>query len=542
MRKTLTLLAFAVMLFGVTSCLFENDLSYPKTEADITSFEVEGQLSVKIDAENRHVAVELAESVDISRVKVTGIAVSEKAEIVGGVPAYLDLTGPVTIVVKTYSEETWTVSATQPVVRYIDVEGQVGEAEFDVPNRSAVVYVSGSQSLKSVVFKAMKLEKEGSVVVSTSGTVVEGTLTHEETEECVFPMTLECVMLRKFTVETDGETVDWIVRVLNKDVEAEVTSVNAWATHAYVTGLFDGTGEPYIEYRRDGDDSWTKVIGAVVAGTGISADFTGLQPGAAYEVRVVSGENASAPFAFETEDAAQVPNMDFDDWYSSDPSAAKAVWYPYSSSADQAWDSANPGAATFIGSSTTPEESFVVSGKAARLESKYAVIAFAAGNIYTGKFDKIAGVGAELDWGYPFTSRPSALKGWYSYSPKPIDRADASKLSAGGLSAGELLGKQDKCQILVILADWDSQFHVNTTKGQFVDVENDGHIIAYGVLETDMSTDGEYKEFTIDLEYRTKNRRPNYVVISACASYLGDYFTGGVGSTLYVDEFEFVYE
>ena len=29
---------------------------------------------------------------------------------------------------------------------------------------------------------------------------------------------------------------------------------------------------------------------------------------------------------------------------------------------------------------------------------------------------------------------------------------------------------------------------------------------------------------------------------SACASYLGDYFTGGVGSLLYVDEFEFVYD
>ena len=170
------------------------------------------------------------------------------------------------------------------------------------------------------------------------------------------------------------------------------------------------------------------------------------------------------------------------------------------------------------------------------------MIAFAAGNIYTGKFGSIAGVGAELDWGYPFTSRPSALKGWYSYSPKPIDKADASKLLAGGLSADDLLGRSDKCQIQVILTDWDSPFRINTTKGHFVDIENDDHIIAFGRIETDESTDGEYKEFTIDLEYRTKTRKPTYVVISACASYLGDYFTGGVGSTLYVDEFEFIYE
>lgn len=542
MRKIIISLTMAVMLLGVTSCLFENDLSYPKMSADIVSFEVEGQISVKIDAEDRHVAVELAESVDVSHVKVLGITVSEGAEIQGGAPSYIDLSQTVSIVVKTYSEEIWTVSATQPVARYIEVDGQVGYAEFDVPNRSAVVYVSGSQSLKSVVFKDMKLEKEGSKVVSTTGTVVEDNTAKEETVDCVFPMTLECVMLRKFTVDVDDSTVDWLVRVLNKDVSVEVTAVNAWATHAYVTGLFEGTGEPYLEYRQASEESWTKVIGAKVEGTGISADFSGLLPDTSYEVRVVNGDNASNPFAFETEDAAQVPNMSFDDWYASDPSASKAVWYPYSSSADQAWDSANPGAATFIGSSTVPEEVFVISGKAARLESKYAVIAFAAGNIYTGKFGSIAGVGAELDWGYPFTSRPSALKGWYSYSPKPIDKADASKLSAGGLSADDLLGRSDKCQIQVILTDWDSPFRINTTKGHFVDIENDDHIIAFGRIETDESTDGEYKEFTIDLEYRTKTRKPTYVVISACASYLGDYFTGGVGSTLYVDEFEFIYE
>lgn len=542
MKKTITLPAFVLMLFSMTSCLFDNDLSYPDVSAEITDFKVEGQVSVRIDAVGRTVSVELAETADLSRIKVSEIAVSAGSEIVGGVPEYLDLTSPVTMLLKAYVEDVWTISASQPVVRYIRTDNQIGEAEFDVPNRSAIVYVTGSQSLKSVVFNEMKLEREGSSVVSTTGIVVEGTQTLEETQDCVFPMTLECVMLRKFTVEDAGGTVDWIVRVLNKDVPVEVTSVNAWATHAYVTGLFDGTGEPYIEYRETGSGTWTTVIGAVVEGTGISADFHGLQPSASYEVRIVNGEEASDIFAFETEAAAQVPNMSFDDWYASDPSAAKTVWYPYTSAADQAWDSANPGAATFIGSSTVPEESFVISGKAARLESKYAVIAFAAGNIYTGRFDKIAGVGAELDWGYPFTSRPSALKGWYSYSPKPIDKADASKLAAGGLSADELLGKPDRCQILVILADWDSPFHVNTTKGQFVDIGNDEHVIAYGVLETDEPTGGEYKEFTIDLQYRTRTRRPNYVVISACASYLGDYFTGGVGSTMFVDEFEFIYE
>ena len=531
--KTMRFLAGLTVLLLVSSCLFENDLSYPKTSADIISFEVEGQTSVRIDAEMHVVSVELSESADLSDVKVMNLTLSEGASLEGGIPQYLDLTSPVTLVLKTFQETVWTIYATQPVIRYINVENQVGEAEFDVANRSAVVYVSDSQTLKSVTFLDMKLEKEGSEVVSTTATVTVDGHSVEETLECDFPMTLECVLLRKFTVLSEDRQVDWIVRVLNKEVEVEVTSVNAWARHAYVTALFNGEGDPYLEFSRSGEDVWTKVKDVEIAGTGLSADFSGLDPGTSYEVRIVSDGLSSTPVTFITEDAAQVPNMGFDDWYASDPTSAKAVWYPYAVGGIHAWDSANPGAATFIGSSTVPEEDFVVAGKAAKMESRYAVIAFAAGNIYTGKFGKIAGVGAELDWGYEFSSRPSALRGYYSYAPKPIDKTDKGK--------EDLVGQMDKCQIQVILADWDAPFRINTTKGHFVDVENDGHIIAFGRIETDQPTGGEYVEFTIDLEYRTKTRKPKYVVISACASYLGDYFTGGVGSTLYVDEFEFVY-
>ena len=85
-------------------------------------------------------------------------------------------------------------------------------------------------------------------------------------------------------------------------------------------------------------------------------------------------------------------------------------------------------------------------------------------------------------------------------------------------------------------------FRINTTTGTFVDVKNDPGIIAFARLETDEDTEGKYKEFTLPLEYRDKTRRPKYLVIACAASYLGDYFTGGVGSTLHVDEFEFIYE
>ena len=172
--------------------------------------------------------------------------------------------------------------------------------------------------------------------------------------------------------------------------------------------------------------------------------------------------------------------------------------------------------------------------KAAQMESKNAVIAFAAGNLYIGKFGRINGIGAILDWGVEFSDKPMGLKGYYKYSPMTISHAKAPYL--------DLIGNAlDKCQIQIFLTDWDEPFTVNTLAGQFVDLQNDPNIIAYGKLESD-ETVADYREFYIPLEYRDKTRTPKYIVISCCASYLGDYFTGGEGSKLLVDEFELVYD
>ena len=77
--------------------------------------------------------------------------------------------------------------------------------------------------------------------------------------------------------------------------------------------------------------------------------------------------------------------------------------------------------------------------------------------------------------------------------------------------------------------------------------ENNGTIIAHGqIISQDNTTDNEgntngYIQFTIPLVYRNMNQ-PTYIVISAAASRYGDYFTGGLGSTLYLDELELVYD
>ena len=76
--------------------------------------------------------------------------------------------------------------------------------------------------------------------------------------------------------------------------------------------------------------------------------------------------------------------------------------------------------------------------------------------------------------------------------------------------------------------------------GQFVDLQNDPHIIAFGKLESD-ETVTDYREFYIPLEYRDKTRTPKYIVIVGAASRYGDYFTGCSSSKLWIDKVELVY-
>ncbi len=156
----------------------------------------------------------------------------------------------------------------------------------------------------------------------------------------------------------------------------------------------------------------------------------------------------------------------------------------------------------------------------------------AAGNIYTGKFGKIAGLGAELDWGVPFVGRPLALRGYYKYSPEIINVADDKDYK-------DLIGQTDECQIQIFLAEWDVPFHVNSSKKQFVD-KDDKSIIAFSEFCTGETIE-EYGHFTLPLGYND-SRMPTYIVISACASRYGNYFVGGIGSLLYIDEFELVYD
>ncbi|WP_337493602.1 PCMD domain-containing protein, partial [Barnesiella intestinihominis] len=71
--------------------------------------------------------------------------------------------------------------------------------------------------------------------------------------------------------------------------------------------------------------------------------------------------------------------------------------------------------------------------------------------------------------------------------------------------------------------------------------KNDPHIIAYADMYSGKSVT-EYTPFTLELEYRDTDRIPTYIVVVASASKYGDYFTGGDGSVLFLDDFTLEYD
>lgn len=538
MKKVAIMMLASVLAM---SCI-KNDLSYPRIVADITAFAVEGQKSVEINASERTVSVVLDENADITALTLVDFAYTESAMLVDTLPPVIDLSSPVTVTFRTYQEYVWTISAEQPIERYIKVGNQIGEAEFDEEYRMAYVYVPEEQSLSDLLVEDMKLEPEGSYVVSTTGTELVASVETEVTREVSLPMTLDCTLIRYFDVEYKDDTIRWALKVLPKQIDLEISSVNAWCYSADVKAVSKTGENPMVEYKAASASSWLQAEDLILEGRDVAVALHRLKADTEYSVRIIDGELVSDEYHFRTESAVQLHNMSFDSWYSDDPASDKAAWFPdLDLNANYIWDSANKGTASLGYVPTKPERSdLAVSGEgkaAARLETMQVNILgikkLAAGNIYTGKFGKVAGVGAELDWGVPFASRPQSLKGYYKYSPKAIDMAEGPY--------SDKLGNADRCQIQVLLTDWAEPFRINTSEGRFVDVDNDPGIIAHARFETDMETEG-YEEFILELEYRDLCRIPKYVVISACASSLGDYFTGGVGSVLYVDEFEFIYK
>lgn len=323
-------------------------------------------------------------------------------------------------------------------------------------------------------------------------------------------------------------------------------SANAWSNFAYFTAAdISGTTADMalkFQYRKKGEEAWTDVTANPDSKNYITDKITGLTPATTYEYQLVGTANETTSIigrvaTFTTETNIVLQNGGFEDWHQNGK-----IWYAASESdfkgGNYLWDSSNPGGGAFGVNPTTGDASVKRTGSySAKLESQYAV-KFAAASLYYGRFGKLIGInGAKIDFGQLFKSRPTALHGFYQYAPKNIDRVGDNQ-PANTVKKGDM----DICSIYIALSK--KKYTVdNTNPSTFINFESDENIIAYGELPAAdcVNTNGEWKEFTINLKYKNITDKPAYLIIVCSSSKYGDYFTGGEGSCLHLDDFELLY-
>ena len=357
----------------------------------------------------------------------------------------------------------------------------------------------------------------------------------------------------RYSWEDETSGTRWKVSVFHSEEESSIPtagelSVNAWSKHAYVSVKATSAEGWTAEYSVKGKDSWASVSTSM-NGNLCEATLKGLSPNTTYTCRMKDKEgNVQATSDFTTELTTALYNGNFDSWYKSGK-----TWYAISETdfgIFSFWDSSNPGTTTGAGAlvninptqgnSTTVHTS---EGQSAELKSQYAsafgIGKFAAASLYTGKFNSLVGTdGAKIDFGQSFTSRPTALHGWFQYAPKSIDHVGSNQ-PGGTVSKGDT----DICSIYIALAKKIYTID-NTDTSTFIQFDTDDNIIAYGELPAEQCVDtgGQWKEFTIDLKYKTLDcPKDMYLILVASSSKYGDYFTGGDGSIMYLDDFELVY-
>ena len=347
-----------------------------------------------------------------------------------------------------------------------------------------------------------------------------------------------------------------------------------WAAHATVYADVDPNENAgatvQFAYSTDGGSTWEYADGVNYDEGVWKADLTGLTPSTEYTYALaINGEHVGSPLTFTTEAAPNLPNASFEyvslvsgkDYYKFyDPNCGVADGsYMFWGSGNGEGSEGVNGSANMGIVITTIDTGDKIDGNQSVLCQNNSIVGMlTAGNLFTGQFAGLVGTsGGKVNFGRPWTSRPTALRIWAKYTTGQINILKNENL---GVSKSDY----DRAQIKFAIGTWDykkyggtkdSPVHVNTTDAStFVDfytdestiangdliIYNDGYMINNGAKVT--ATTSGWIEYTIPLDYRQFTTYPTHIVISCATSQFGDYFTGYDGGRLWIDAAELIYE
>lgn len=522
----------ALVLFAALSGCIKNDLPYPMIFGQVESISIEGAEQIKIDPTSQIISVVLSDTVDLRKVKINDIKVSEESRSTLNSGDVIDLCSakrygvgaPYSFTITTFQEYEWTIVAEQPLNQQIVLSGSIGAAQIDNDNYRAVVNVAQTQDLYSIVVEEFKVAPSVAVYTPNPFQISD--------------------FSRSVTIEAEyfGIVENWTITVQQTEQNVLTGTNNAWSRFAYLYGdvLSTSTMQCGFEYRGVNDTEWTVLETKNEYGK-ISAVAKDLTPNTEYVYRAYLGSEYGDEVSFTTDITPAVPNLNFEQAY-----LESSVWYFNESDGNSYWATGNEGIKTSgKPSSTTSVEGGdeAVSGKAVRMTTYNDVIMVkvAAGNLFTGTYKTVLSANPSealksAVMGREFSGRPTSLSGWYRYAPQVITSGSYWQNAATefGFNFADSVGKNDWCHIYVSLEKWPDGATVRPEENLITRV-------GYGELTNNQEV-GSYSEFNIPIEYYDQVTKPDHISIVATSSRNGGYFCGAAGSTLYVDEFALGYD
>ena len=249
----------------------------------------------------------------------------------------------------------------------------------------------------------------------------------------------------KYTIK-DGEldfslSVDRTTEIVDDTIIFEPVSTGLapssiyeiWATRATLhadVDVAEGAGKKVqFGYSSDGGATWS-YIDAVNDSEGTwKADVTGLAPSTEYTYALVlDGVHVGDTMSFTTEAAPNLPNASFE-YVSKVSGQSYYKFYDPNCGVEEGsfmfWGSGNGEGSEGVSGSADMGITITAIDTADKIHGNQSVVAqtssmvgmLAAGNLFTGQFAGLVGTsGGKVNFGRPWTSRPSAMRIWCKYS------------------------------------------------------------------------------------------------------------------------------
>jgi hypothetical protein len=347
-----------------------------------------------------------------------------------------------------------------------------------------------------------------------------------------------------------------------------------WATRATVHADVDaseGEGKTIkFAYSTDEGSTWTYADAVNDSEGTYKAELTGLAPQTKYTYALcIDDVQIGEPMTFTTEAAPNFPNASFE-YVSKVTGNNYYKFYDPNCGVEEGmkmfWGSGNGEGPDGVNGSANMNIVITDVDTSTKIDGNQSVVAqtssmvgmLAAGNLFAGQFVGLVGTsGGIVNFGRPWSSRPTAMRIWCKYETGLINILNNSNL-------GVTKNDYDRAQIKIAIGTWDykkyggskdSPVQVNTTdESTFVDFYTDPNTIANGDViiyndgysinkgEKVTATTTGWIEYVIPLEYRNLNAYPTHIVVSCAASQFGDYFTGYDKTKLWIDAVELIYE